>query len=320
MTARQEPNGERPPTIFFLHIPKTAGLTLRELIWRQYGRNETFIPTRTGRDQHRRRDDYLRWIEEGGERPPARNRLRTDPQVERLATLSPERLAQLRVVMGHLWFGIHEAIPGPHTYLTLLRDPIDRVLSTYHHRATRHGLAMSVEDYVRSERDTRMDNAQTRRLATASRSDARDGPVTPEMFDSAVRNLGEHFSVVGLTERFDLSVLAMARTFGWRRLGYVAYNVSRGRPRAEDLPGDVLAILRRHSEYDLELLRIARTLLDRQVKTLGIDPERDVAAYRQRLRRYQRVRPLYDGIRAAAGRLRRRGAPRQAALREQRHV
>lgn len=311
--------GNEPPRIFFLHIPKTAGLTLRELIWRQYRRPEKFIPAASRNAVHAQREAHIRYLMEGGE-PPGWGRHRIDPQVERLASLPPERVRQIRIVLGHLWFGVHEVLPGPFTYITMLRDPVDRVLSAYHHRATRHGLRMSVEDYIRSERDTRMDNGQTRRLVTATREVAREGEITPALFDSAVRNLREHFTAVGLTERFDLSVLAMARSFGWRKLGYVSYNVSRRRPRAEDLPADVLAILRRHNEYDFELVKIARELLDRRADELGIDPEADVAAFRRRLAIYQKVRPPYDAIRREIASLRGTRAPREHTLRAGRRV
>jgi hypothetical protein len=307
------------PTIFFLHVPKTAGFTLRELIRRQYGPQETFLAaSRPGPGP--KRAAFRQWLAEGGERPPDPILERLGEQLRRLNELSPERRSELRVVMGHLRYGIHEALPGPFTYLTMLRDPVDRVLSTYHHQVTRQGLAVSVEDYIRSERTSRIDNGQTRRLAAVVSGDAPPAAMTPAMFDSAVRNLREHFSVIGLTERFDLSVLAMARTFGWRKLGYVSYNVSRGRPRAQDLPADVVATIRRHNEYDLELLQIARALFDEQVAALGLDPEREVAAYRRRLRRYQRLRSARLRLRTAAARMGPPESRREARLREQRRV
>jgi hypothetical protein len=35
--------------------------------------------------------------------------------------------------MGHFGYGIHEAIPGPSRYVTMLRDAPDRVASIYFH-------------------------------------------------------------------------------------------------------------------------------------------------------------------------------------------
>jgi hypothetical protein len=296
----------RPRTIFFLHIPKTAGLTLRGLISRQYARSQILVPSRTS---HRGRTRFVRHLMEGDDAPFPEREGRTDPQRRIVSALPGARLADLRVVMGHLWYGIHEEVPGPFTYLTILRDPVDRVLSTYHHRATRHGLAMSVEDYIRSERGIDLDNGQTRRLAGARPSSPGTRPCPPEVFERAVTNMHEHFSVVGLTEQFELSILAMARTFRWRKLGFVSQNVSRSRPRVEDLSPEALAILRRHNEYDQELLELARRRLAEQVESLGIDPERDVAALRRRRAVFRVVRPPYDAARAAVAGLVRPRSP-----------
>ncbi len=296
-----------------MHVPKTGGLTLRQLIWRQYKPGATYNPRLPGGAEDQRRQAHVRWLMEGGQ-PDAVSQSPLDVHMAQIRALPPERLSRVRVVLGHMRFGIHEAVPGPSTYITILRDPLDRVLSGYHHRATRHGLRMSVEDYIRSERDTAMDNLQTRNL---SRGASLGAAITSEQFESAVSNLREHFSVVGMTERFDLSVLAMARTFGWHKLGYVPYNVSRGRPRVEDLPDDVADILRRHNEYDLELVRIAHALLDRRVEELGIDPDRDVAAYRRRLAVYRRMRPAYDRALSLSARLMGRPVPRDVRLRRE---
>jgi hypothetical protein len=289
-----------PPTIVFLHLGKTAGSTLRGLIRRQYRWEESLVLGPGGPDL----DILIRYLNGEGPAPsgnfgPAENR-------ERIREIPPEELMRYRAVMGHLWFGVHESLPGPSTYLTMLRDPIERVLSVYQQRVTGSGpstaLTLTVEEWARSERDPNLDNEQTRRLAShPSDADATAGAATPEMFESAVRNLRERVSVVGLTERFDLSLLAMARTFGWHKLSYTRTNVSTGRPRAEDLPEDVLGILRRHNEYDMELHRIGRGLLEEQVERLGIDPRRDVAALRRRNLVYRRTRSARDLLRTRLG-------------------
>ena len=49
------------------------------------------------------------------------------------------------------------------------------------------------------------------------------------MLERAKRNLDEHFSWLGMTERFDESLILLRRTFGWRDVRYVSRNVSRSR-------------------------------------------------------------------------------------------
>ncbi len=51
---------------------------------------------------------------------------------ERFKRLPERRRRRLRVVRGHMLYGIHEFLPQGATYITMLRDPVARVLSAYH--------------------------------------------------------------------------------------------------------------------------------------------------------------------------------------------
>jgi sulfotransferase famil protein len=303
---------ERPPTIVFLHIPKTAGLTLRELIRRQYPKSQVLVPHQP---RGRGREDYLRFLRDGGEAPEA-GRPRNESFRGLLRAMPRERLEEARVVMGHFWFGLHEELPGPSTYITVVRDPIDRVLSMYFHRATRHGLGMSVEEFVRAERDIHLDNDQVRRLANTDEGDIRFGPCTPEMYERAVRNVEEHVSVIGVTERFDDMVLALGKRFGWRRLAYVSRNVAPGRPRREELDRDVLRLLEGHNEYDLELHRLAQARFADLVERLGLDLEPGRRALGRRKRWYGRTRPAWDRFRTVVAHVLGRRTPADVRRRD----
>ena len=79
--------------LIFLHIPKTAGTTLNRIIEWQYSLLAIF---RMGPD-----------------------RIRATP--ERLKRLPEERRRRLRVVSGHLFYGIHDATAGRYLYHNALR-------------------------------------------------------------------------------------------------------------------------------------------------------------------------------------------------------
>ncbi len=100
--ARREAN----PLYVFLHIPKTAGTSLVQMMKAALGPGE-----------------YLDLY--------GVNRT-TDVLVRDLAALSPERKAQIKFAAGHqVWCGIHEALGRPARYITFLRSPVSRVLSCY---------------------------------------------------------------------------------------------------------------------------------------------------------------------------------------------
>ena len=78
-----------------------------------------------------------------------------------LRELSQRRLQKTRMFKGHMVFGLHEVLPQPATYITVLRDPVDRVISAFYFMRTYklHPLYWrlefgnwSLEDFVRRSR------------------------------------------------------------------------------------------------------------------------------------------------------------------------
>ena len=277
------PAGADRPTVIFLHIPKTGGLTLGDIMLREYGRGHLEILAGRGPE---RREAHLRFLETGI--PATRDLPGTSPVV-RFKEIPPARRAGLRAVMGHFPFGLHQAIERPSTYLTLVRDPIDRILSGYQHRVVRQRFALGLEEYIRSERDPAMHNSQVRRVVGVGPE--RLDRLGREALDLAIRNMEEHFALVGLTERFDESLVLAAHVFGWRRIAYRRQNEGRGRPRREDLSADLLRILERNNELDRELLEFARARLRRQLDEAGFDVDRALARLRRRSSLYRWIAP-----------------------------
>ena len=94
--------------IIFLHVPKTAGTTLNRLIEWEYNLFEMYSV-----------DPVLfRW------------------SAAHLRKLSQRRLQKTRMFKGHMLFGLHEVLPQPATYITVLRDPIDRMISAFYFMRT----------------------------------------------------------------------------------------------------------------------------------------------------------------------------------------
>jgi hypothetical protein len=219
-------------TLIFLHIPKTAGTTLNRIIEWQYSPFEIFTI-----------DPY---------------RIRATP--ERLKSLPEKRRRRLRVVRGHMLYGVHEWLPQAATYITMLRDPVARVLSAYyfvlrrplnplHRRVKRERLG--VEDYIRLFPERH--NLQCRLIAGA-----KDTAITDErLLDTAKENLTKSFSVVGISEQFEESLVLIAMTFNWQIPFYKNCKVSKARPKID--PG-IAAMIRDHNRLDVELYEFGKQL------------------------------------------------------------
>ena len=128
----------------------------------------------------------------------------------------------MQVVRGHLFYGIHEFLPQGATYITMLREPVARLLSSYyfvlrrplnplHRKLKREGLG--VEDCIRLFPDR--NNTQCRFIAGV-----KDTAIADErLLDMAKENLTKSFSVVGICERFEESLILISKRFGWDNLG-----------------------------------------------------------------------------------------------------
>ena len=274
----EEPASDEWQTLLFLHIPKTAGLNLRHVINYQYGLENVCVPEAA--EDMTRRGPYWRYLEEGTSLPH-KGTPGFDPNIgfRRRLLAWTERGNTPRVVMGHFWFGLHEEIPHPSSYFTILREPMERTLSVYFHRRNQYGFRLSLEEWIHSARDFQLDNAQTRFLCgRLPDEDVWFTKCTPEMLELAKRNLRERFSVVGITERFDEAYLLMARTFGWRVSGYDVYNVNRRRPRGDAIPNAIRQRLEERNRFDAELYEFARALFEEQLAAL--DPPIDERSLR----------------------------------------
>ncbi len=195
----------------YLHIPKTAGSTLCECILSQCCAPEWY----------KEEGNYLQagvYYYPKGFLDPSQASL---PETITRVLYRPD----LRAVVGHFCFGIHEYIRKPAAYVTVLRNPVERVVSYFHHfqhwRSSDQPYLgdMSLEDTLLSGKYDELYNGQTRRIAGLGLDDDRHSPA---VLDVAKENLRKHFAVVGVTERFDETILLISRTFRWKkRLRYL---------------------------------------------------------------------------------------------------
>jgi hypothetical protein len=189
-------------------------------------------------------------------------------------------------LVGHLPYGIHRlsAMPDNPVYVTMLRDPVERVISFYYEclwprpfekvsQHPEHARAWK-RDLVDFSRIYRFRNVQTRMLAGVvcghmGRYMSVDVPgVRNGILSAAKRHLENRYAAFGLTERFEESRRWISDVLGWevspvqgRRAAYPE------RPSAEDLPDESVDTLRRLNALDEELYAFASDLFEARVGT-----------------------------------------------------
>jgi hypothetical protein len=230
--------------LLFLHIPKTAGVSIRHLLLRQYPGPTTFI---RGSPEHR---EFFR--------------------------KSREERETYRVVGGHFRFGLHLLFDTPSRYLTFLRDPVERVIShfAYVQREAHHPLharvaasSLTLEQWVRLGFDGGgEDNLQIRNLTTRSGPEVPFKGTTRQMLDEAKRVLSERIDFLGITERYEDSVRLLGEQLGWPHpVPVERHNVSPKRPAAADLAPSTRDAILEHNALDAELYAFAVDLFARRM-------------------------------------------------------
>ena len=234
-------------TVIFLHIGKTAGTTMRQVLRRNFRSRDVMVI----RVRARPREETL----------------------ERFGELPEDVRARPRLIMGHTIFGLHEHVPRPSTYITILRKPSSLVVSQYrfvlrtpghrHHEVVTEQ-AIGFADYIRSGMSLEMDNSQTR--AIAGDLSTPFGGCTDAMLERAKANLDESFSVAGLTERFEETLILLQKTFGWSHLHYIRANVAPQGPPIE-VTDEARDLIEEHNRLDNALYAYASERFEEAIRS-----------------------------------------------------
>ena len=238
-------------TLVFLHLPKTGGTALRTSLL------EAFDPSATA------------LIYPGGE-------LDGGMTVEHFRGLPEDQRTRMRLVIGHVRFGIHESIPGPSQYTILLRDPVDRIVSLYYHYRNLPGVRfmskgyrerirlrvrrVMLDDWVFGERRIPADNLMVRNVAGAAGIPF--GGCTETLFEQAMEHVERDFVGIAVTEDLARSTALMEQVLD-RPLPVVGReNTNPNRPLLSDIDPSVAARLRELNEYDVRFYEQAKARLE----------------------------------------------------------
>lgn len=245
--------------ILFLHIPKTAGTTMYRLMEKQYPGQVWF------------------WL-------VGKN------MEEAIRLISADLTCTIKCFYGHFTFGIHNQFTRPCTYITLLRDPIDRVISEYYFllEEPRHDpyvanqlitKNMTLLDYVTSTDEAfvrRTNNMQTRFIT---------GNPSPRYEDLLLaKELLKKYFHIGITERFNESLFLLQKHFGWKECEpFPSYFVNNSRPTKHSISPDVLKVIADKNNLDLLLYKEANRLFQKRLNALDDASQKELTQFLKKL-------------------------------------
>jgi hypothetical protein len=260
--------GMRDRLLVFLHLAKTGGVTLIDIIVANLSSGDLLLTEMPPKGE----TALWTWAPE---------------EVERAFERLPKSEAgRIRALLGHYRYGIQDHLPRPSACITMLRDPVERVLSYFYydvHRGVREDA--DLEAYIRRNNDPAIDNYMTRILSGSLDLDPPKGmaverTVTNTDLDAATKNM-ESCLLVGLTERFDETVVLLSADLRWSLadMVYVRKNETLSRPN--DTPRRVRSQLLRLNRYDAELVERANTHFARRIAAYPGDFQKDLALFRR---------------------------------------
>lgn len=226
-----------PNRLFFLHLPKTAGTSVSAYLDRHYSEEQIYSVSPP---------DYR-----AAER--------------RLAAMSESEQGAIRLVSGHFGYGIDRFFrDSDHTYFTILRDPVDRMMSLYHYVLTTPshplhapviGDGLDIVEFASSGLHPELDNCQTRMLSGREQTHWQDGPEKCSEVDlgRAVARLRDERMVVGLYEELPASLYQLDRAMGWVPGRLERRNVTRKRSTLQSLSPSQRAAICETSALDVQL-------------------------------------------------------------------
>jgi hypothetical protein len=251
-------------TTIFLHIHKTGGTTLSHAL-------------RWGTGFARRH-----WTDPG------------DTNADSYRSLSSAERAEIGLLQGHFLYGVHEAVPGKSAYVSMLRDPVERIISAYYYTIETfpdtYIRDMGLEAFGAGESIHREKNSQARRIAGLTPEEA-EKMSGDELFERAAQHAKEKFACLGVLERYDESLVLMRHALDWPLYPLYLREKSTARPRGEEISSSTRKTLADINAVDVRFYRWARERLDKQMASHAPVVEQDLQRFRKLNSLYQQVAP-----------------------------
>jgi len=224
--------------------------------------------------------------------------------------LSNSHKNKINCLSGHLPFGIHKYIPKPSKYISLIRNPIDRLISEWNSVSTRvnhpfHKYVLSknkltFEDYISLDifdadfnipdnifMGAGVKNHQTRFYSGFLYNKALPGN-KPNLNDSlkfAKQNIEKHFLLIGMVEKYDEYLLLLKKLLKWhyKDICYPHMKLNKSKYQKVEISKKTISLIEKNNINDMELYEFVCKRFDKKINQF--DSFQDDLKYFRKLNR-----------------------------------
>ena len=154
--------------------------------------------------------------------------------ISALEKMSKEKLAEIKIVFGHMSFGLDCHFPSGCQYVTMLRHPISRIVSHFNfvknnpchylHDKVMKGSGL-IENYVEESQALELNNGMLRNFIGDSHRAIPFGQCKISDIEVVINKIDNNFVAIGIQEYFDESVDYFCEKIGWVKPIIEATNV-----------------------------------------------------------------------------------------------
>ncbi|WP_410990995.1 sulfotransferase family protein [Bacillus cereus] len=240
--------------IVFIHIAKTGGTTLRNILNSQYPDNSIFL--------------YM---------DKTNKKLVNE---EKLLQLLQKHINSAKAISGHFGFEMkYEEIIQPLlprikknrdiTYISMIRKPVDQIFSLFHHYKRNNWIASEITFDMFVTNKLYQLNYQTLCIS---------GGNIPDI-QQAKKNITKDFAVLGVTDMYKESLFLMKERFNWENKTYKKENVFVNAFELTHISSKIKQQIEQDNALDCQLYRFARSVLKKKIKKLDSYQKKELITF-----------------------------------------
>jgi hypothetical protein len=222
-------------SLIFLHIPKTGGKTFKGVLFKQNYRGRILE-----KPWNISSEDWIKLVKKTNKK--------------------------YKAIIGHMPFGIHNVYKFKgFEYITILRNPIDRVISNYYHFMRNPSSKFKNKSFIDAlDMSVDFNNLQTRMLSgDISIYNCITGKFEQIIYDENLLNKAKEnlkkIKIVGFLDQYRTFLNKVEKHFKWKHFDSYNYNnIGKNKKPKQNIPKNVIEKIKHLNQMDIELYNWAK--------------------------------------------------------------